>query len=120
MQLAVCICPNYSYNFLYRGEPGVVNNTFLWYYFYMAEYKPPCHFGQCPNQEDVGESGQRICDAIARCMIDAGGAGVLEMDMCPTSAVFILGPEQEDSHMAEVRARLGIVGYFEDGGELFD
>ncbi len=86
----------------------------------MAEYKPPCHFGPCPERGDVGDSGQRICDAIAKCIIGAGGVGVLETHICPTNALFTLGPEQENPLMKEVRDNLGIIGYFEEDVDFLD
>jgi hypothetical protein len=51
---------------------------------------------------------------MSACIIGAGGAGLLETTICPMKALPVIGPEQEDEEMAEIRLKLGIVGYFDD------
>lgn len=82
----------------------------------MSEYQPPCATGNCPDRSNISEIDNvavRLCKSMSDCIISAGGAGVLETTICPMGALAVLGPEQEDPHMAEIRAKLGIVGYYE-------
>lgn len=83
----------------------------------MPEYLPPCATNQCPTMGDISEIDQRLCKSMGDCIVGAGGAGLLETTICPMAALAIIAPEQEDPHMAEVRSKLGIVGYYE-GMEL--
>lgn len=86
----------------------------------MSEYKPPCIFGKCEKPGSDTEHNQSLCIGMAKCIIGAGGTGILEGTHCPLDALFVIGPEQSDEQMQQIRSSLGIVGYYEGGESLFD
>jgi hypothetical protein len=85
----------------------------------MTDYAPPCFGGECPSSYPSSEPTQNLCRNMSACIIGAGGAGLLETTICPMAAIPLIGPEQEDPEMAEIRTKLGIVGYF-DNESLLD
>ena len=81
----------------------------------MSEYIPPCINGTCDFMPSTSESvhSQQLCRDIAKCVVGAGGASLLETTICPFKAMYAVGPEQSDPAMTEIRSGLGITGFFE-------
>lgn len=73
----------------------------------------------CNRPGSDSEINRELCQGLADAVINAGGEDLFIEAPCPIEFLRIIGPEQTDPHRAEVRSRLGIVGYFEDAEAWF-
>lgn len=76
----------------------------------MNQYIPPCGSDFCVSSASDSEASRKICQVIGDGIIRAGGAGLLEVTICPVKALFFVAPEQEDPLMSAIRKKLGIIG----------
>lgn len=82
----------------------------------MTAFTPPCAGEGCPRSPDPG-STRRLCRDMGEIIINAGGAGLLEVNRCPWDALMVVGPEQDNPVVMAVRGKLGITHYSE-GNDL--
>lgn len=71
----------------------------------MNTYKPPCAAVECPSKARLT---QEFCTALGERILDAGGAGLLEIQRCPYDALMSLIPISDSPEANELKSRLGL------------